>query len=159
MMRWKIIGCPCMQNILCRTKYSTVQKLSNKQSAKVICRFDRLKTSHSKRQKSQMSIEKLSSAHTFNYIVLKVNPGLTSCEEFAMALQIMVNKQPLFKDSNIIHLSLNVNHKTLAVEDWRIWQFITIHQIFICQKFLSYITDLLYKAANLSVFYQLTQTF
>ena len=36
------------------TKYSIVQKLS-KQSAKVICRFDRLRTSYSKRQKSHIS--------------------------------------------------------------------------------------------------------
>ena len=33
-----------------------------------------------------MSIEKLSFTHTFNYIVLRVNPGLTSCEDLAMAL-------------------------------------------------------------------------
>ena len=33
-----------------------------------------------------MNIEKLSSAHAFNYIVLWVNPGLTSCEDFATAL-------------------------------------------------------------------------
>ena len=111
------MGYPCKQNISCRTKYSVVQKLSNKRSAKVICRFNRLRTSHSKSQKSQMSTEKLSSAHAFNYIVLKVNPVLSSCEELATALQIIVNKQPLFKDSNIIHLSLNVKHKALAVED------------------------------------------
>ena len=49
MMRWKIIGHPRMQNILCRAGYSIVEKLSNKQSAKVICWFDRLRTSHSKR--------------------------------------------------------------------------------------------------------------
>ena len=37
MMRWKIIGCPHMQNIIVSsTRYSIVQKLSNKQSAKVI---------------------------------------------------------------------------------------------------------------------------
>ena len=78
MMRQKIIGHLHMQNISCRTRYSIVQKLSNKQSAKVICRFDR--------QKSQMSIEQLSSTHTFNYIVFRVNPGLTSCEELATAL-------------------------------------------------------------------------
>ena len=29
-----------------------MQKLSNKQNAKVICRFDRLRTAHSKRQKA-----------------------------------------------------------------------------------------------------------
>ena len=135
------------------SRCSFVNKWSNKQSAKVICKFDRLRTSHSKSQKSHMSIEKLSSAHPFNYIVLRVNPSLSSCEEFATSLQIMVNKQPLFKGSNIIHLSLNINHKTLAVEDWRIWQFMTIRQIFICQQFLSYVANLLYKAANLSVFY------
>ena len=41
-MRWKIIGRPHMQNISCSTRYTTVQKLSNKQRAKVICKFDRL---------------------------------------------------------------------------------------------------------------------
>ena len=60
---------------VCITKYSIVQKLSNKQSGKVICRFDRLRISHSKRQKSFMRIKKLLSVHAFNYIVLKVNPG------------------------------------------------------------------------------------
>ena len=29
-------------------RYSIVQKISNKQSAKVICRFDRLRIAHSK---------------------------------------------------------------------------------------------------------------
>ena len=33
----------------CCIRYSLVQKLINKQSAKVICRFDRLRTAHSKR--------------------------------------------------------------------------------------------------------------
>ena len=33
---------------LCNTRYSIVQKLSDKKSAKVICRFDRLRTVHSK---------------------------------------------------------------------------------------------------------------
>ena len=35
------------------------QKLSNKRSAKVICRFDGLRTANSKRQTSHMSIGKL----------------------------------------------------------------------------------------------------
>ena len=39
-------------NVLCNTRCSIVQKLSNKQSAKVICRFDRLRTAHSKRQQA-----------------------------------------------------------------------------------------------------------
>ena len=47
-----------------------------KQSAKVICRLDRHRTSHSKRQKSHnIWALKLLSAHAFNYIVLRVNPG------------------------------------------------------------------------------------
>ena len=40
------------KNILYYTRYSIVQKVSNKQSAKVICRFDILKTPHSKSQKA-----------------------------------------------------------------------------------------------------------
>ena len=38
------------KNILCYTRYSIVQKLSNKQSAKVICKYDRRETAHSKTQ-------------------------------------------------------------------------------------------------------------
>ena len=72
MMRWKIIGHPCMQNISCSTRYTTVQNLSNKQSAKVICKFDRFRISHSRRQRSHMSIEKFTPAHAFNYIVLRL---------------------------------------------------------------------------------------
>ena len=68
---------------------TTVQKLSNKQSAKVVCRFDRLRISHTKRQKSHMSIAKLLSAYAFNNIVLKVNYGLTSCKDLAMAVICM----------------------------------------------------------------------
>ena len=33
-----------------------------------------------------MSIGKLSAAHAFNYIVLRVKSGLTSCEDLATAL-------------------------------------------------------------------------
>ena len=60
--------------------------LSNKQSAKVICRFDRLRTAHSKSQKGICALENLSATHAFDYIVLKVNPGLTSCEDTATAM-------------------------------------------------------------------------
>ena len=35
-----------------------------------------------------MSIVNLSAAHAFNYIVLRVKPGLTSCEDLAMALDM-----------------------------------------------------------------------
>ena len=52
----------------------------------MICRFDRLTTAHSKRLTSHMSIWNLLAAHTFNYILLRVKPGLTSCEDLAMAL-------------------------------------------------------------------------
>ena len=63
-----------------------MQKLSNKQSAKVICRFDRLRTAHSKRQKAIEALENLSSTHAFDHIVLRINAGLTSCEDLATAL-------------------------------------------------------------------------
>ena len=62
-----------MQKILCCTRYSILQKLSNKQSAKVICKFDRLRTAHRKRQKPIGHWKgKCISAHAFDYIVLKV---------------------------------------------------------------------------------------
>ena len=40
--------------------------------------LDRLRTAHVR--------DKPSSTHTFNYIVLRVKTGLTSCEDLAMAL-------------------------------------------------------------------------
>ena len=63
-------------------------KLSNKQSAKVICRFDRLRTAYRKSQKGIIlcALENLSVTHAFDHIVLKVNPGLTSCENTATAV-------------------------------------------------------------------------
>ena len=78
MMRWKITGCQCMQNILYNTRYSNAPKLSNKWSAKVICRFD---TTHSKRQQA---------AHTFDYIIPRGKPGLTSCDDVATVLELAV---------------------------------------------------------------------
>ena len=38
---------PTLAKYSCSTRYTMVQKLSNKQGAKVICRFDGLRTSHS----------------------------------------------------------------------------------------------------------------
>ena len=53
----------------------------------MICRLDRLRTVHSNRQTSHRSIGKIIiSAHTFDYVVVRVNYGLTSCEDLAMAL-------------------------------------------------------------------------
>ena len=67
--------------------YSTGKhQLSNKQSAKVICKFDRFRTAHSKRQKTIWALEKLLATHAFDYILLRVNPGLISYEDLAMAL-------------------------------------------------------------------------
>ena len=60
-----------------------MQKLSIKQSAKGICRFDRLRTAHGKRQASDMSIGKLI---VFDYIMFMVKAGLTSCEDLATVL-------------------------------------------------------------------------
>ena len=82
-----------MQKILCCTRYSILQKLSNTQSAKVICKFDGLRTAHRKRQKVIWALErKTYCAHAFDYIVLKVNPGLTSCEDLATALPSVLEK-------------------------------------------------------------------
>ena len=67
-----------MQNIIYNTRYSNAPKLSNKWSAKVICRFD---TTHSKRQQA---------VHTFDYIMLRVKPGLASCGDLAMVLELAV---------------------------------------------------------------------
>ena len=64
-------------------------ELSNKQSAKVICRLDRLRTAHSKGQKNNMSIENLSAAHEFDYIVLRVEPCLASGEDLAITLILL----------------------------------------------------------------------
>ena len=82
-----------MHNILCYTKYSIVLELSNKQSAKVIWRLDRLRTAHSKGQTNNMSIGNLSAAHEFDYIVLRVEPCLTSGEYLAIAL-ILLREAP-----------------------------------------------------------------
>ena len=57
-----------------------------KQSAKVIYRFDRLRTAHSKSQKAIGVMESLSAAHTFDYIVLGINPGLTSYKDLAVVV-------------------------------------------------------------------------
>ena len=70
------------KNILCYTRYSIVQKLS----VKVICRLDRLRTVHSKRQITIGALQNLSASHTFDYMVLRINSALTSCEDLAMAL-------------------------------------------------------------------------
>ena len=67
MMRWKITDCARMQKYFMLHKISIVQKLSINQSAKVICRFDRLRTAYSKRQTNYMSIGNLSATHTFDY--------------------------------------------------------------------------------------------
>ena len=71
-MRWENYWLPthASKNISCSTRYSIVQKLSNKQSAKVIW---------------------LSDYPCINYIVLRVNPALTSCEDVATALTKMAH--------------------------------------------------------------------
>ena len=75
------------KNTLCYTRYSIVQELSNKQSAKVICSFDRLRTAHSKSQKATiMSHGKLIGHPYIDYLVFRINPGLTSCKDLAMVV-------------------------------------------------------------------------
>ena len=58
MMRRKIIGCPHTKYFMLH-KVFYCAKLSNKQSAKVICTFDRLRTAHSNKQTSYINIGKL----------------------------------------------------------------------------------------------------
>ena len=97
--------------------YFIVQKLSNKQSVKGVRRL----TSHSKRQKSLINIEKLLLVHAFDYIVLSVNPGLTSCEELAMALPVMTKCVPIigsvqFSVNTVLPYAVYVHMKTI-IED------------------------------------------
>ena len=87
MMRLKTIGHSYTQNILCYKRCPIVQILSNKQSVKVICRFDRL--THSKRQKKPSESWKGYQLPTYlNYIVLRTraNPSLINYEDLTMAL-------------------------------------------------------------------------
>ena len=58
-MRWKIIGHPHTQKYFMLHKVFYCAELSNKQSAKVICRFDGLRVAHRKRQTSRVNIGKL----------------------------------------------------------------------------------------------------
>ena len=93
-----------------------MQKLSNKQSVKGICRFNRLRTAHSKRQKA-LYIEKLLPTHAFDYIVLRVNLGLTSCEDLATALPVMTKCVPTigsvqFSVNTILPYAMHVHMKT-----------------------------------------------
>ena len=51
----------------------------------MICRLDRLRTTHSKRQKSHMRIERLST-YTFRLHTAQGNPGLTNWEDLDVTL-------------------------------------------------------------------------
>ena len=53
-------------------------------SGKVIYRFDRLEQ-HTARNKKPYK-QCVLAAHAFNYIVLRINPGLTNCEDLAMVV-------------------------------------------------------------------------
>ena len=67
MIKWKIIGRPSIQEYFMKHKELYSKTLSNKQSARVICRFDRLRTAHRKR------LENLLTIHAFNNVMLGVN--------------------------------------------------------------------------------------
>ena len=58
-----------------------VQKLINR----VLKRFVGLRDleHYTARQKAIQALKRLSFAHAFNYIVLRINPGPTSCEDIA----------------------------------------------------------------------------
>ena len=63
-----------------------MQKLSNKHSAKVICRFGILRTAYRKTQRAVLVMKNLSASHAFDYLVLRANPGLTCCKDLAMVM-------------------------------------------------------------------------
>ena len=63
-----------------------MQKLINKQSAKVICRLDRLRTGHSKSKKATWVMEHVLAAHVYDYIELRINSSLTTCTDLAMMM-------------------------------------------------------------------------
>ena len=77
---------PTHKNISCTTRYAIVQKLSNKQSAKVFLGLIDLENLTARDRKAISALKRLSGTHAFNNIVLRVNLGLTSCEDLAMAL-------------------------------------------------------------------------
>ena len=83
---------PTRVEYLCCTRYSIVQQLSDKQSIKVICRFDRLRTAHMQQElKCRMSNAMLIVAHVFDYIALMINLGLTSCKDLATVVDISLD--------------------------------------------------------------------
>ena len=49
----------------------------------MICRFDRLRTAHRKSQKAISVMQCLLAALAFDYVVLRINPGLTNCKDLA----------------------------------------------------------------------------
>ena len=62
-------------------------KLSNKQNVKVsvICMSDRLRIVQQE-SKAIRVMEKILAAHAFDYIVIRINPGLTSCKDLATVM-------------------------------------------------------------------------
>ena len=106
MMRLKTIGRPHTQNILCYKRCPIVQKLSNKQSVKAICRFDRLRQHTARDKKPCENWKGYWPPIHLNYIVLRVraNSGLTSCEDLATDL---ITKEA--SSSVYVHTVISVN--------------------------------------------------
>ena len=78
--------------MLCIVFYCKILK-SNRRSAKVICRFDRLRTAHTQLETNKpykYILENLLAAYAFDYIqcMLRVKPGWTSCEDLSTALHV-----------------------------------------------------------------------
>ena len=66
-------------------------RISNRWSVSVIYKFGRLTMAYYNRYKTIWAVSNISATHAFDYIVLRVKFGLTSCEELAM---------PLYKGTN-----------------------------------------------------------
>ena len=72
---------------------------------------------HTARDRKALYIEKLLPAHAFDYIVLSVNLGLTSCEDFATALPVMTKCVPIigsvqFSVNTVLPYAVHVHMKT-----------------------------------------------
>ena len=83
MVRWKIIGRPHMHKIF----YSKQGILLCKNFVlKWFVDLIDLEEHTAKDKQAIWALESLSAIHAFDYMVLRVNPGLTSCEDLAATL-------------------------------------------------------------------------
>ena len=101
------------KNIFCKTRCSIVQKLSIKRSAKVIVGLIDLER-HTARDKQVIWVlENLSAAHTFDYILLRIKPHLTSNEDLSVWPYIQDSGNWVNFSNPQLHLSFSKSTKIL----------------------------------------------